>query len=304
MSRYDPRDDLRPARPDLGRIRPSVRPRSGHRREARRKESPRSFEDRLNGALLDVAMHRAVAYRDIVDAHFGGHPYAARRGVDRLKRAGHLRETRVKGPNGGQFSVLSATRGGAKLAERVARHRGLDARQRAWSGLGKPGDLAHDVAIYRAARDARSQLEDRGFKVSRVLLDAELRGLVARRSEKARARGGRRAADAERRLAARELGLPVRADGRVLYPDAQLVYSHPDQRDPGRVNIEIATEHYREGAVAEKALAGFAVYGANGNAGRVVSSGLRKAAAALATAGRDGTGGGFGRGDDPASVEL
>lgn len=304
MSRYDPRDDLRPARPDPNWIRPSVRTRSGHRREARRKESPRSFEDRLDGALLDVAMHRAVAYRDVADAHFGGHPYAARRGVDRLKRAGHLRETAVKGPNGGTFTVLSATKGGARLAERVARRRGLDGRQRAWSGLGKPGDLTHDVAIYRAVRDARSQLEDRGAKVSRVLLDAELRGLVASRSEKARAKGGRPAADAERRLAAQELGLPVRSDGRVLYPDAQIEYSHPDQREPGRVNIEIATEHYREGAVAEKARAGFAVYGANGNAARVVSAGLGKAAAALGRGGGDGRGGGFGRGDDPASVEL
>lgn len=268
------------------------------------RESPRSFENRLNGALLDVAVHRAVAYRDIVDAHFGGHPYAARRGIDRLKRAGHLRETRVKGPNGGTFRVLTATKGGARLAGRIARHRNLDRRQRAWSGLGKPVDLTHDAAIYPAVRDARRRLEKRGATVSRVLLDAELRGMVASRSEKARAKGGRRAADAERRRAAGELGLPVREDGRVLYPDAQIEYRIGDGRDPGRVNIEVATEHYREGAVAEKARAGFAVYAATGSARSAVAAGLRKAGFALAGAGRDGAGAGMGRRDDPASVEL
>ena len=206
MSRYDPRDDqTTPARPASVTIRPRT-PRSGHRREAGRRSSPRSFEDRLHGAVLDVAVHRAVAYRDVVDAHFGGHPYTARRGVDRLKRAGHLREHRVAGPQGKEFTVLTATKGGATLARRVAQDQGLHARQRAWSGMGKAADLTHDVAIYRATRDARAQLEEQGATVSRVRLDAELRGLVARRSERARAHGGRAAADAERRLAAQELG--------------------------------------------------------------------------------------------------
>ena len=143
-----------------------------------------------------MAVHRAVAYRDVVDAHFGGHPYTARRGVDRLKRAGHLTEHRVAGPQGKEFTVLTATKGGATLARRVAQDRGLHSRQRAWSGMGKAADLTHDVAIYRATRDARAQLEEQGATVSRVRLDAELRGLVARRSESARAHGGRAAADA------------------------------------------------------------------------------------------------------------
>ncbi len=304
--RYDPRDPGENARRARKAPEPRIRPgrtrSTGHRKEAPGRKS-RSFEDRLNGALLDVAVHRAVAYRDIVDAHFGGHPYAARRGIDRLKKSRYLVETRVKGPGGGSFSVLSATKGGAKLAGRVAALRGLDSRQRAWSGLGKPVDLVHDVALYRAARDARAQLDEQGATVSRIRLDAELRGIVAARSEKARAAGGRRAADAARRAAARELNLPVLEDGRVLYPDAQLEYSLPDRPDPGRVNIEIVSEHYREGDVAKKALAGFAVYAANSRAGRAVSSGLRSAARSLAKSGDSG-GGAAGHRDDPASVEL
>ena len=286
---------------------PAARPgrpsRTGARGEARDPD-PRSRQDRLDGALLDVALHRAVAYRDIADHHFGGHPYAARRGVDRLIQAGYLAQTREKGPKGGTFLVLHATRKGADVARSLARSAGFAPDQRAWSGIGRKGDLVHDVAIYRAAREHRSQLAEAGVSVTRIRLDAELRGIVARRSEEARIRAGTPAADAARRRAARELELPVLDNGQVLYPDAQVEYLDP-AGNVGRVNIEIATEHYKPEAVAAKAAAGFAVHAANGRAGRNVLAGLRHAAAAgLRAAGGDGAGGGGGRPTDPGSVEL
>ena len=142
-----------------------------------------------------------------------------------------------------------------------------------------------------------------GGAVSRIRLDAELRRAVNGRAERARATHGRKAADRERRRVAGDLDLPVRDDGRVLYPDAQIEYAGEDGRDPGRVNIEIVSEHYREGSVAQKALAGFAIYGANNAAGRAVASGLARAARSLAKSGDSG-GGAAGRRDDPASVEL
>ena len=271
-------------------------------RDAARDGAPRSMQDRLDGALVDVAVHRAVAYRDIVQHHFGGHPYAARRGVDRLVRAGHLAQTREAGPKGGTFLVLHATRQGAAAARTLAPERGFRPEQRTWSGIGRKGDLIHDVAIYRAVEEHRAQLAKQGSPVTRIRLDAELRGIVARRSEEARVRAGAGAADAARRRAARDLGLPVR-DGKVLYPDAQVEYLDP-AGDVGRVHIEIATEHYKPGAVAAKAGAGFAVHAANGRAGRAVMAGLRKAAAALGAADGPGGGGGGGRADDPGSVEL
>ena len=165
--------------------------RPGNRRDPeRRDQPPRPFQDRLDGTLVDVGVHRAVAYRDVVDAHFGGHPYTARRGVDKLKRAGLLEERKAKGPQGGTFTVLTATRGGAQLAQKLAVRRGYDARQQAWSGLGRAADLPHDIAIYRAVADARHRIEERKGSVSRIRLDAELRRTVAQRSERVRATHG------------------------------------------------------------------------------------------------------------------
>ena len=179
---------MRDAREVADRARPADPPprltvrdawsRPGYRGDPeRRDQPPRPFQDRLDGTLVDVGVHRVVAYRDVVDAHFGGHPYTARRGVDKLKRAGLLEERKAKGPQGGTFTVLTATRGGAQLAQKLAVRRGYAPRQQAWSGLGRAADLPHDIAIYRAAADARDRIAER--KGSRVPHPARRRTCVA-----------------------------------------------------------------------------------------------------------------------------
>lgn len=314
MDRYDPVRDPASPRVAYGR-RQTDRPppgRQGRRRDPSPSGQPgRSFQDRLQGALTDVAVHRAIAYRDLVDVHFDGHPYAGRRGVDRLLRAGHLTEHKLRGPKGRTFTVLTTTKAGARAARRVLKARGYAPDQATWTGLGRKGDLEHDLAIYRAVREARDQLAAQGATVRRVRLDGELRRTVLRRTEKARARGGKAAAAAERRQAAQDLGLPVLPSGKVLYPDAQLEHTPSDAShaaDPGRVNIEVATEHYRGAAIAAKANAGFAIAATNGRAARAVA-----AATGGGGRGRSGIGGGKGSDDstgggsrdrDPASVEL
>ena len=257
------------------------------------------MQARLDAAVLDVAVHRAVAYRDLADRVFDGHPFAARRGVDRLVREGFVRQVRATGPKGGSFTVLHPTKQGAEAARAIARDAGLDDGQRAWRDAGRSGDLVHDTGVYRAARDHRAGIEEAGGKVKRIRLDAELRGIVAKRSEAARIRGGRGAADRARVEAARELHLPVLETGQVLYPDAQLEYR--DARgEMGRVNIEVATEHYKSRSVAAKAAAGFAIHASGGSRARAaVLAGLRLAGLAA----QDGGGAG-GRRDDPDLLEL
>ena len=54
----------------------------------------------------------------------------------------------------------------------------------------------------------------------------------------------------------------------MLYPDAQIEYTDSDGRN-GRINVEVASGHYRAGSVRAKAAAGFRLH-ANGAAGRRV----------------------------------
>ena len=106
-------------------------------------------------------------------------------------------------------------------------------------------------------------------RARRVRLDAELKSIIARRSETARVRDGRQAADDERRRAAQELGLPIDEHGRVHYPDAQLEYTDEDGRT-GRVSVEVASGHYSASAIRAKARAGFVVHAAGRSQARVL----------------------------------
>ena len=290
---FDPRDlasdprtrpEARPRR-DHARER-EKRERNGHRREYDPRRTKRqTFQDRTDRAVADVGMYRNVAYRDLAEAHFEGHPYAARRAVDQMVRAGHVREHNAEGPQGGTYKVLTLTPQGVERAERVAHDQGLDSRQKAWSGLVKPGELQHDVAVFRAARIEQAKLLEQGAVLKRIRIEAELKREIARATESARAREGKEAAEA--------LGLPVK-DGRVEYPDAQLEYIDSEGRG-GRVNVEIATEHYSAKSIGAKAAAGFAVHGSNGRATARVARSL----------GQDqGSGGGGGGGRDKGSIEL
>ena len=259
--------DPRPAAPQSRAI---YRMRDGHRREydASRDRGSTSFRERCRGALADIGIYGAVSYRDLAEAHFGGHPYTTRRAVNAWTREGLAKESTAKGPKGRPFKVLTLTRKGSGRHPRPGR--------RARPGPRTAHKVRRSPPPTRPARArhghlpglrprARQRLLERGAAIRRVRLDGELKSAVARRSESARARDGRRAADAERHRVAGELGLPIDAQGRVLYPDAQIEYTDAEGRS-GRVNIEVASGHYRQGSVRAKAAAGFRMH-ANGPAG-------------------------------------
>ena len=277
-------------------------PRTGHRREYDPRQDTRSFEQRVERALADVGMYRNVSYRDLAESHFDGHPYTARRAVDRMIRNGYMQEHKAKGPRGGTYKVLTVTEAGARRAREYAVEQGFDKEQRTWSGLVKRGELSHDTAVYRAARIEQRCLLGQGARIRRVRIDAEMKKHVARATEAARAKEGRAAADAARHKAAQDLGLPIQ-QGRVIYPDAQIEYQDIEGRS-GRVNVEIASEHYRAGTIAAKAQAGFQMHGNGGRANAAISKALGKAGRGLRGGpGGDG-GGGAARGGRDGSVEL
>ena len=291
-----------PVRLPAGREREQQRTRTGHRREYDPRQDKRSFEQRVEGAVADVGMYRNISYRDLTESHFDGHPYTARRAVDRMIRDGHMQEHKAKGPRGGTYKVLTVTEAGARKARQCAAELGFDKQQQVWTGLVKKSELSHDTAVYRAARKEQRRLVEQGARIRRVRIDAELKKHVARATETARAKEGKQAADAARHKVAQELGLPIQ-EGRVVYPDAQIEYLDIEGRS-GRVNVEIASEHYRPGAIAAKAQAGFQMHGNGGRANAAISKALAKAGRGL-RGGPGGEGGGApARGGRDGSVEL
>ena len=292
------RDDSRSRTPIPTRSRSDrdrEQPRMGHRCEYEPRQDKHGFQERVEGALADVGMYRNVSYRDLAESQFGGHPYTARRAVDRMIRDGHMREHQTKGPRGGTYKVLTLTEAGARKARDYAVEQGFDKEQRTWSGLVKRGELSHDTAVYRAARIEQRRLLQQGARIHRVRIDAEMKKQVARATERARATEGRAAADAARRKAAQDLELPMQK-GRVVYPDAQIEYLDSEGRS-GRVNVEIASEHYSGRTIAAKARAGFQMHG---SCGRAIAA-IRRV---LGNGGRDGRGDAPARGGRDGSIEL
>ena len=288
--------DPRPAAPHN---RNRQRMRDGHRREyaaERERGSTISFRERCARGLTDIGVHGAVSYRDLAEVRFGGHPYTTRRAVNGWIDDGLVEETAARGPNSNPFKVLTLTPLGVLKAREHAAQLGMDRRQEIRIPRIRSAQAAHDTAVYRACARERDRLCERGAKVRRVRLDAELKGTVARASESERRKNGRRAADAERHRIASELGLPLDRAGRVLHPDAQIEYEDAEGRT-GRVNIEVASGNYSRQTIEAKAAAGFAMRAS----GPAAADMLRKLGLGP---GEDGS---WLRGPadrDPASVEL
>ena len=241
-------------------------------KRAREKDPDReriSFAERKRQAVIDVATYRIVSVKDLVDERFGGNAFAARKGIDQLKRAGLLAEDTVHLPSGKGFKVLTATAKGLQHA----REHSPGSKQRYWAGLVKPAERRHDAAVYRAARNEIAELERNGAKVKRIRIDYELKSQVARATERARARRGREAAQKAKVAAAKSMDLPVDENGRVHYPDAQIEYEDA-MGEMGRVNVEVTSGNYRGEHIHPKAAAGFSLH-ANGQAA------ARKVAAAF-----------------------
>lgn len=84
-----------------------------------------------------------------------------------------MRQHRARGPNGGAFTLYTLTKAGAALAQRLAVKRGLDPGQRAWSGMVKPREAAHDADVAKACRKEIEALAARGARLRRVPIDAD-----------------------------------------------------------------------------------------------------------------------------------
>jgi hypothetical protein len=113
----------------------------------------------------------------------------------------------------------------------------------------------HDAAIYSMFLIEAERIERAGGRVTRVLLDYELK----KRAYSPLAHGLSALAYAQRqREIARENGLEV-VDGRLAFPDLRIEYETREGEERS-IDFELATRNYRAAHVRAKAKAGFKVY--------------------------------------------
>jgi len=218
------------------------------------------LRDSAKATLQTVGTFRTVALTDLARHAYQGDRVRLEADVRTLVRHGWLERHTVPGRRGGRAApVLVLSKEGRAFAAQHMAPTG----QRLHSGLVKPKELAHDAALYRMVQAEGQRIAAAGGTVRRVVLDAELKGHVA----SARNRTGS-GTDAERTAAvAQALHLRV-VGGSVQIPDVRVEYETREGTQ-ARVDLELATEHYKPSQVAAKAQAGFTIYAPASQAGRL-----------------------------------
>lgn len=204
--------------------------------------------------LAAVGAFRVVDVRDL-QPH--GTDRAWHGDLEHLRRSG-LVEITPRVLDGARTQVATLTPAGRTLLERHQRPE--PSRQAFYAGFAKPREVPHDAKLYRAFTEAAERLQRDGTRVQRVLLDYELkrdyqRFLQAHNQGNKESSGRPDRTPDEIRQWASDHHLTV-VNGRVQFPDVRIEYEQPDGQ-PGREDVELATEHYNSRQMAAKRAAGF-----------------------------------------------
>ena len=153
--------------------------------------------------------------------------------------------------------LITLTSDGKGLVDRHRDATDWGRTQQYHAGLVKPKELAHDVQVYRAYRAEAARIQDAGGRVTRVVLDYELkRDYQQFLNRRDRSPGDTFERDLHAFAEARQL--PI-VDGHLELPDLRLEYETAGGRSETR-DVEVVTEHYSRSQMSGKARAGFALY--------------------------------------------
>jgi len=207
-------------------------------------------------ALTDIGRFRVVATEDLAKYLYEGHRVELDRDLRSLARQGLIQHKTFEDSDGNTRELLTLTKAGHRL---LRAHHLLPETQSAYYGFVKPKEANHDADIYRVYQNEGRRIARNGGRKFRVILDFELK----RKLNRDFATFGK---ESQKEIAARH-GLRV-VNGKVPVPDLRIEYETP-QGDMARVDLELATEHYRPRQLAEKVRAGFSLYAPRSEADRL-----------------------------------
>ena len=202
--------------------------------------------------MVELGKFRALAKEDLQEFVYGGSNDRMRPDVENLVRQGLVAVKSIPQEETGSRQLLTLTKNGHRFltqTQRAGKHQAL------YHGFAKPREAHHDADLYRLYQTAAKTIESQGGRNLRVLLDYELKKRIYH--DLARF-GPDRSSTASKRTVAEQHGLQV-VRGKIPLPDVRIEYDTPDA-ERARVDLELATGHYRGRTLAEKVRAGFSVY--------------------------------------------
>jgi hypothetical protein len=203
--------------------------------------------------MADVGTFRTIALSDLTRVRYAGNEKQALQEVNNLLRQKLLRRC-ISQPDRAVYLTLTPEGHRSLLAQNG---QGVHENQIFYHGFVKTRETEHDAAIYQLYQKEAENINASGGKINRVILDFELKKSLNRKL--ARLSSLPEDEQEERKSeVAKEDGLTV-VKGRIQIPDLRLEYEDRDH-NPAKVDLELATGHYRHGSLAAKSSAGFKIY--------------------------------------------
>ncbi len=254
-SRQDPIKGVERFRPE-GQS--SLRDRAGRMREYE------GLSVSQRAALREIGRFRTVSTEDLMRIQYRGDRAVGRHDLAELRSQKFLEQrsvvvamhSRNVGKTLRSMTVVALTKSGKNLLQRCDRE-ARASHQAVYAGIVKPREVAHDAAIYRMFQAEHAAIRAKGGHVTRIVLDFELKKQVYSPLAKARTLVPLEYARKQAQVA-RDNGLKV-VQGKIRFPDLRIEYDTA-ANDPARVDLELATEHYRGEHMAAKDQAGFKIY--------------------------------------------
>jgi hypothetical protein len=248
----------------------STEARQQHSTRDDRSDSRRAYYVRDRAYLLrDSQMHsleeigkfRVIAATDLTRFAYVGDRERMERDIRALARQSLLSDKTMEISQKKTLRIVTLTKAGHRLLKKNSQ---LSHDQPIYHGLVKPREVKHDTDLYRLYQKEVTRIERAGGRPVRVLLDYELK----RNLNRDLALLGQEKDDPERKGQVAEKHQLQMVNGKIPVPDLRVEYE-TSELELRHVDLELATRDYRPRAMAEKASAGFSLYGHSEDAARL-----------------------------------
>jgi len=244
--------------------------RERHVAREERDDSPRAYYVRDRAYLLrdseihslkEIGTFRVIPVSDLGKFAYDANRERMEKDIRALVRQSLLKDTTLEISRKKKLRVVTLTKAGHRVLKNSNQ---VPDDQPIYHGLVKPREVKHDADLYRLYQKEAARIERAGGRPVRVLLDYELKRNLNR--DLALLGPNKDNADRKREVAQKH-GLQV-VNGKIPVPDLRVEYESPEL-ELRHVDLELATRDYRPRAMAEKASAGFSLYGRSEDASRL-----------------------------------
>jgi hypothetical protein len=262
--------DSRNAEPEERGSGDSAETREQHSTRHERNDSPRAYyvrdrayllRDSEMNSLKEIGKFRVIPVSDLAKFAYGGDRKRTERDIRALARQSLLRDRTLEISRKKTLRVITLTKAGHRVLKNTNQ---VQSDQPIYHGLVKPREVKHDADLYRLYQKESARIARAGGRPVRVLLDYELKRNLNR--DLALLGPGKDNADRTTEVAEKHHLRVV--NGKIAVPDLRVEYENPELQ-LRHVDLELATRDYRPRAMAEKASAGFSLYGRSEDASRL-----------------------------------